>query len=114
MALTLPAGSFDQRIVFQRRGAGRNAINEPVDTWTDDFKAWARVRPIRQSDATGADQPQADATYLLTLRGCAGQPSSAHHRVLWSGGVYHISGEALKLDGGRYLQVRISSKANDV
>jgi SPP1 family predicted phage head-tail adaptor len=112
-----PLKEFDQRLTFQRESTERNVLNEPVGGWVEAFKVWGRVRPLSQRDDMGADQPHAVATYVVTTRKCCAADLSAlsSMRVLWTGGAYYISGEPIKIDGGRYLQLRMTSqRINDV
>lgn len=106
-----PIADFNQRISFERENTERNALNESVGGWLEAFKAWARVRPVSQRDHTGADQPHAVATYIFTVRRCCTDLAAlATMRVRWDGGTYYVTGEPLKLDNGRFLQIRATSQ----
>ncbi len=112
-----PIKEFNQRLSFERENTERNALNELTGGWSEAFKAWARVRPVSQRDHMGADQPHAVAAYIFTIRRCmdADLAALSAMRLRWDGGVYYVSGEPLKLDNGRYLQIRATSqKVTDV
>ncbi len=104
-------GEFDQRITLERLTTAPNELNEPVGTWEEAAKAWARVRPVSQRDMVEADHPWSAATYIFTVRGCGALIPQAimTMRLNWRGDLYEVIGEPLWLDSRKYLQIRAST-----
>jgi SPP1 family predicted phage head-tail adaptor len=115
----IKAGELDQRVVVQKPSGAVNDFNEPTGEWVEDFRAWAKVRPVRAQDVVDADRPWASGTYTFTVRACAAAnalTATGARRIEWGGKHYYVTGEPMRLHGPRgFVQITATSvKVNDV
>lgn len=115
----IKANELNQRLVFEKPSTAVNDLNEPVGGWVEDFRAWAKVRPVRARDLVEADHPWASGTYNFTVRCCCNTnalTATSGQRILWGGKHYYVVGEPMRLDGpqGFVMITATSVKVNDV
>jgi SPP1 family predicted phage head-tail adaptor len=117
--MLIKSSELNQRLIFEKPSTTVNDLNEPTNGWTEDFGAWAKVRPVAARDLVAADHPYGAATYNFTVRCCcntAGVTATSGLRIDWGGTKYYPVGEPLRIDGLRgFLVIRATSvKVNDV
>lgn len=117
--MLIKASELDQRLTFEKPSTTLNDLNESVTGWAEDFRAWAKVRPVSARDLVEADHPYGSATYNFTVRAncnTAGLTGATGLRIDWGGTKYYPVGEPLRLDGLRgFVMIRATSvKVNDV
>jgi SPP1 family predicted phage head-tail adaptor len=117
--MLIKTGELNQRIIFEKPSTAVNDLGEPVTGWTEDFRAWAKVRPVAARDVVEADHPYGAATYNFTVRSCSntsGLNATNGLRMDWGGTKYYPIGEPLRIDGLRgFVVIKATSvKVNDV
>lgn len=115
----IKANELNQRLVFEKPSTAVNELNERVVGWVEDFRAWAKVRPVRPRDLVEADHPWSAGTYTFTVRCCCSTNAlmaTSGQRILWGGKHYYMVGEPMHLDGPRgFVMITATSvKLNDV
>lgn len=113
------AGELNQLVVVQKPSTAVNDLNESTGEWVEDFRAWAKVRPVRARDVVEADHPWSSGTYTFIMRACAATntlTATSGQRIEWGGKHYYVVGEPMRLDGPRgFVMITATSvKVNDV
>lgn len=100
MTLRLSARDKDQRVTFQARASGHNALNEATGAWGDVVTLWARARPLRGRDflAAGQAQQTVDVEFGVDYRADLDE----NMRVLWNGVPHEIVGKPINVDGANH------------
>lgn len=90
------ASEFDRRITIQRSVKTEDAAGDPVQTWSDDRKLWARKRDGRGREFFSAAQIVRDADTVFKVRssGYARALAPETHRIFYKGQIYEIVGKA--------------------
>lgn len=117
--MLVKTGELNQRVVVQKPSTAVNELNEPTNEWVEDFRAWAKVRPVRPRDLIEADHHWASGTYTFVMRACSAAnalSATSGQRILWSDKHYYVVGEPMRLDGPRgFVMITATSvKVNDV
>lgn len=103
-------GELNQRITFQARAAGQDAMGQANGAWANvatDPEVWAKSANFSSRDlaAVGAHAPGLDAKFIIRWRADV-LPT---WRVLWLGKAFRIIGEPAALSGGtQWLEIRCS------
>ena len=103
-------GELNQRITFQARAAGLDAMGQPNGAWADvptDPTVWAKSANVSSRDiaAAGAHMPGLNAKFIVRHRG----DILPTWRVLWRGQAFSIVGQPAALAGGLdWLEIRCS------
>lgn len=103
-------GELNQRIIFQARAAGQDAMGQANGAWSSvpsNPEVWAKSANVSSRDlaAVGAHQPGLDAKFIVRWRADV----SPAWRVLWKGMAFRIVGEPAALSGGAdWLEIRCS------
>lgn len=63
------AGELRHRVTYQEASEASDSFGQLQPTWSDQWTAWARVRPLAGREAQVARQLRADATHAIDLRG---------------------------------------------
>jgi SPP1 family predicted phage head-tail adaptor len=84
----MDAGRLDKRVKIQAQTTTRNAIGEPVKTWTDVATVWAAIEPFQGREFWAQQQIQSELTHRVRIRFRAGV--TAAHRVLYGSRVFAI------------------------
>ncbi|MCA9312662.1 MAG: phage head closure protein [Phycisphaerales bacterium] len=63
-----PIGKLRHRVTVQRATEERDSYGQPVQTWSDIGRVWARIRPLSGREYIAARQVQADLTHEVTIR----------------------------------------------
>lgn len=117
--MLIKAGELNQRLIFEKPSTTLNDLNESVNGWVEDFRAWAKVRPVASRDLVEADHPYGAAVYNFTVRSFAktnGLNATSGLRIDWGGVKYYPVGEPLRIDGLKgFVVIRVTSvMVNDV
>jgi SPP1 family predicted phage head-tail adaptor len=64
----MQSGRLRHQITLQSPSRTRNAVGEPVTTWTDVATVWASVGPLSARDLFAAQQWQAEVTHRVRIR----------------------------------------------
>jgi SPP1 family predicted phage head-tail adaptor len=106
--MSMGAGALNQRITFQARAAGQDAMGSPNGAWANvatNPTVWAKSANVSSRDiaAVGLHQAGLDAKFVVRWRADV-LPT---WRVLWRGVAYAIVGEPAALAGGtEWLEIR--------
>lgn len=98
MSTAPAAGAMDQRITFQRRAAGQNALGEADGDWQDVASCWAQAQPLRGREffAAGQMQQATDVRFRIRYR----TDITHEMRVVWKGLPHELAGPPIDVDGG--------------
>ena len=88
--MAMRAGKLDRRIVIQAKGVARDAIGQPVETWSAAYSRKAHVESLAGAEAFGDQQREAKKAKRFTIRHIAGLDASTH-RIAYQGEVYNIT-----------------------
>lgn len=111
----LHPGQFRERITFQARAAGKDALGQANGAWANvptDPTVWAKSAFVTGRDVAVAGQYQAtlDAKFIVRYR----TDILPTWRVLWNGQPFEILGDPAPIDGARdYLELRCTSGLRD-
>lgn len=103
-------GELNQRITFQARAAGVDAMGQRNGAWADvasNPSVWAKSANVSSRDiaAAGAHMPGLDAKFVVRHR----DDVLPTWRVLWRGVAFAIVGQPAALSGGtEWLEIRCS------
>jgi SPP1 family predicted phage head-tail adaptor len=77
------SGKMRNRVQFQRRSTTRDAANQPIDTWTTYYTAWASIEVLRSQMNYQTADFISESTYKMELRypGAAMQVGPADRAV---------------------------------
>ena len=109
-------GELNQRVTFQARAAGQDAMGSPNGAWADvatDPTVWAKSANVSGRDiaAVGLHQAGLDAKFIVRWR----EDILPTWRVLWRGVPHHIVGEPAALAGGtEWLEIRCTKQLRSV
>lgn len=107
----MDAGKFDRRIQIQSATFAPDDAGDPVPTWTDAFKRWARYRPRGTSQGEGAGQTLRQLSADFTIRNDRQARTIAPEsfRILYDGRLYVINGITESEDGQRHELLVLSA-----
>jgi len=109
--MALPAGKRNQRITFQQRASGSDALGQEAVNWADlatQPTVWAMAKPVRGSEYFAAGQMQARADVVFNIRYRADVTELL--RVLWNGEPYEITSPPIDINGARVDMELMCSK----
>lgn len=86
----LSTGRMDRKITLQRPTVTKNAIGEPIESWTNVAVVWADRRGISNSERFQADATRAATTARFFIHWMSGIDSTM--RVQVDGKNYRING----------------------
>lgn len=84
-------GEMDRLITFQRKGAGRDAFNEPNGEYADVATVWARVRPLPGAERnTSAEMIATAMSMFMVWYDSVTSTIGMGDRIAYQGGIYNI------------------------
>jgi SPP1 family predicted phage head-tail adaptor len=119
MARVYTAGQLRERVRFEVRSAGQDALGEEDGSWVPDGdRVWALVEPLRGSERIQAGALQQPVDTLVVVRFSDARTDldimSRNLRLRWKGRVLDISG-AIAVEGGReWIEIQASTGGADV
>jgi SPP1 family predicted phage head-tail adaptor len=88
------AGNLRRRLTIQARGAGVDALNQPVLDWTDVAKVWADIQPLSGREMFAAAVVNTEISHLIQIRyqaQFANPKAMAAMRCLYGTRIFNIS-----------------------
>lgn len=108
-----PAGDLDRRIQLQLSVEGSDAAGDPVSSWEDVFKLWARRIP-RAIGAENAGEGGVLRDFDIVWEVRDGEKARSiapeSHRILYKGRVYEIVGIRAGLRRADRIDILASSR----
>lgn len=108
-----PAGDLDRRILLQLSVEGSDAAGDPVQSWEDAFKLWARRIP-RAIGAENAGEGGVLRDFDIVWEVRDGEKARSiapeSHRILYQGRVYEIVGIRAGLRRADRIDILASSR----
>ncbi len=86
----IAAGELSARVAIQQATESRGDHGTVLLTWATVATRWMKIVPTGGGEATEADQVQATATHVATLRYYAGL--TTRHRFVWGGTILNVVG----------------------
>jgi len=112
---TVHPGQMSERITFQARAGGEDALGQPSGAWADVLinpGVWASCAFVTGRDVAVAGQYQAtlDAKFIVRYR----SDIKPHWRVVWNGKPFEILGDPAPVNGRRdFLELHCTSGVRD-
>jgi SPP1 family predicted phage head-tail adaptor len=112
----MQAGKFDRRIQVQLATFSNDASGDPVASWADAFKRWARRRLRGGSQGEGAGSILRQFSVDFTVRDDSGTRTIAPetHRIVYDGREYTINGITEGEEGRHRIRVISCSTRPDL
>lgn len=90
--MAIRSGEMDRRIKFQRATVAPNEFNEPVETWSDRARVWAKYTPVSDGERFRAGERAAEVLARFLIRWSSQVASvSPKDRIVFDGRVYAIT-----------------------
>jgi SPP1 family predicted phage head-tail adaptor len=111
LSQSLQAGTLDVQVSLQRRTSGKDALGQPVDSWTEYAKVWGDVRQLSGretvSGSTSVDTGQ--ASIRIRYR------TDVTHadRAVAQGIVFNIASVLPNVKSREYTDLVCTQNAND-
>lgn len=103
--MTGAARNGRKRITLQRGDTSRNALNEPIVTWSTLGSVWAGVADVSSKEMLAAQEVAATLSTRFTVRHSELTADlSPTDRLTYAGRVYNITAVRVKLDN-RWLEI---------
>jgi SPP1 family predicted phage head-tail adaptor len=105
------AEQLDRPLVFFRQvEVGRNAINEPILEWREQFRCFGRQIILRGSEPFATGQVQGTARLIMRIRWCEGV--SVMDRVRFDGLMYEVVVPPIEVGRKNWLDVELSARSD--
>lgn len=90
--MAIRAGELDRRITLQRATVAPNEFNEPVETWSDLARVWAKYTPVADGERFRAGERAAEVQARFLIR-WSSQVASVNpkDRLVFDGRIYAIT-----------------------
>lgn len=107
----LPAGSLSTRVSLQRKTSGKDALGQPIDTWTEYAKVWGNVLQLsgRETVSSGTTVGTVQASIRIRYR----TDVTNGDRAIAQGVVFNIGPPIPNVASREYTDLPCTSNAND-
>jgi SPP1 family predicted phage head-tail adaptor len=102
----MDAGRLDKRVTIQSQASTRNAIGEPVKSWSDFATVWAGVEPLQGREFWAQQQVQSAVTIRVRIRSLAGVTPAM--RITFGSRVLNIEAVIDPRERGEEMQLMCS------
>ena len=89
-------GEFDKRITFLKRGSGQDDYGDPIETWTEHKKAWAKKFDLTGTDFYASQTQDTKIEVKFNCRFITGVTKDM--RIQCGSGMYEIIGVPIDID----------------
>jgi SPP1 family predicted phage head-tail adaptor len=110
LAQGLQAGTLDVRVSLQRRTSGKDALGQPVDSWTEYAKVWGDVRQLSGRETVSSTSVDTgNASIRIRYR------TDVTHadRAVAQGIVFNIASVLPNVKSREYTDLVCTQNAND-
>ena len=103
----------NQRVTFQRRGAGQSSTGQPNGTFADVITTWAAIEPVSGREYFNASGERAEVTHKIEVQACSELADlKPKDRALYGSRVFNIRSVINVEERGRKLLLMCSEHVN--
>lgn len=107
------AGAFDRRIQIQECRDDKDAANDVIQIWADEFKLWTQRRPGKPGEeiqTAGGTIRQFELIFRVRDSALSRRVAPETHRVVYRGKIYEIISVLPGVDRDDVIDVFVSAR----